>query len=851
MTRREFTAAIAAAGLLPSREVRAATFPVHFAKGNPYDAALRYVQPGTNDFKREKAAAELEAKLGRIFAGAEPAPAALRPWLAQGKQILASRFYALPDAKVRYEIKTIGAYHTGTWSLPDFTAIEQDTVTSERPYFRDVTGHVFGGESSFAEQLLPGNTFWRTRLDSATGIDVYGNQGIAVGDIDNDGMDEIYVCQPGGLPNRLYKLRPDGTAQDITERAGLGVLDDSTCALFADFRNSGHQDLVVLRASGPLLFLNQGDSRFVEQPDAFHFASDPQGSFTGMAAADYNRDGRLDLYLCCYVYFQSEDQYQFPAPYHDARNGPPNFLFRNQVAGKGLIFQDVTAASGLHENNDRFSFAPAWCDFDGDGWPDLYVANDFGRNNLYRNRAGRFKDEAAQAGVEDVGPGMSASWFDYDGDGHPDLYVSNMWTSAGQRIVQDPAFAPAKGNQDAYRRHTKGNSLYRNRGDGSFEETSAAERVEMGRWAWSSGGFDFDLDGVPEILIATGMVTNSSKTDLNGFFWRQVVAKSPLKQTAAPDYENGWSAINQLIREDDSWCGHEPNVFYVRHNGRFRDASGVSGLDFADDTRAFAVTDFDGDGIPDILLKSRRGPQVRAMQNDCTQGRSSVAILLQGNKSNRDGIGARVEVNGHCQYVEAGSGFLSQHSKKLYFGLGGKKRAEVKILWPSGASQILTALEAGYAYNVVEEASNPNRTPFRPRVTYSDQPVVADNSPQSTACWLLEPVPTPDKRKGPGFVLLYSGERPRTPPSLPIEAVDLGREPDHVAAGYALFRRYLLEYRSPLTLPLLLLIDDRSRAHKIYPSVPAEASLQADLKNISSSARLNIWRAAVLSFSLT
>src|SRR4029077_15841413 len=149
---------------------------------------------------------------------------------------------------------------------------------------------------------------------------------------------------------------------------------------------------------------------------------------------------------------------------------------------------------GISENNDRFSFAPAWCDFDGDGWPDLYVANDFGRNNLYRNRGGHFRDEAAKSGVEDIGPGMSAAWFDYDGDGRPDLYVSNMWSDAGQRVTRQPGFNPANadGLREAYRRHTKGNSLYRNRGDGTFEETADAQHVEMGRWAWSADAHDFD-----------------------------------------------------------------------------------------------------------------------------------------------------------------------------------------------------------------------------------------------------------------------------------------------------------------------------------------------------------------------
>ena len=837
MTRREFMAAMSAAGLLPWKATASVPFPVHYAKANPYDAVLRYVDPGSDEFQGEKDAMEFEARLERILAGREAAPAGLSEWAARRGEIRAARFYALPNSQVRYEIKTETEYHTGVWQLPDFKAVTATSVTSPKPYFRDVTEHVFGGVTSFREQLIPGNPYWRARLDSACGIDVYGNQGIAVADIDNDGADEIYVCQPGGLPNRLYKIRSDGTAEDITQKSGLGVLDETTCALFADFGNSGRQDLVVLRSSGPLLFLNRGDGTFVEQRDAFQFKTAPQGSFTGMAAADFDRDGRLDLYLCCYIYFQSEDQYQYPAPYQDARNGPPNFLFRNRGA-PGIRFEDVTAETGMTHNNDRFSFAPAWCDFDGDGWPDLYVANDFGRGNLYRNREGRFHDEAAKAGLNGAGPGMSAAWFDYDGDGLPDLYVSDMWTAPGQRVIHDPAFKPAARDAEAFHRHTKGNCLYRNKGDGTFEETSAREGVEMGRWAWSSGGFDWDLDGAPEILIGTGMVTNPSAKDLSSFFWRQVVAKTPEKQRAAPDYENGWNALNQLIRGDYSWNGREPNVFYLKENGVYRDASGVSGLDFADDTRTFAVSDFDGDGIPDLVLKNRLGPQVRLMQNDSSGTRQAIAISLRGTKSNRDAIGARVEVNGQVQYLSAGSGFLSQHSKRLHFGLAGQPVAHVKIRWPSGAMQDVNGLEPGSVYTIVEGSSEPARTPFRPRRLLPASVLHGKNDPQFGDTWLLEPAPTPDRRmtKGAaGFVVLYAGEPPKMPPGVPAELIDLKIEKDDVAASYSLFRRYLFEYRADLSLPLVLLVDGESRARKIYAELPPAAQMRSDLARIEQS----------------
>jgi tetratricopeptide (TPR) repeat protein len=888
--RREFIAALASSGLLHSRAFPSNRYPVHFRKPNPYDAALAHLEPGTDEFPFEKEAQEIETRLAAMlsgrelplasdFAGTSPMPRRYKPvaegvaeaefgsesafsdgvtrWIAALGHIRRVRFFALPDNVIRYEIASEGAYRVGFWKqvwkdgrLKEFRPIGETLVTAKEPWFRDITAHCFQGVDSFHRQLLKGNTWWRSRLDSAAGIDIYGSNGIAVGDIDNDGRDEIYVCQPGGLPNRLYKNRGDGALIDITGKAGVGVLDDTTSALFVDFRNSGHQDLVVLRGSGPLLFVNNGEGAFTYVPDAFHFRTPPQGSFTGMAAADYDRDGRVDLYLCTYVYFQSEDQYRYPVPYHDAENGPPNFLFRNRLSESGGYFEDVTEETGISHNNNRYSFAPAWCDFDGDGSPDLYVANDFGKSNLYRNRNGKFRDEAVESGVQNIGPGMSAAWFDYDGDGHPDLYVCNMWTEAGQRVVSDPAFVPGREMKAAYHGHTKGNSLYRNLGNGRFEETDSQEGVSMGRWAWSADGLDFDNDGTPEIFIAAGMLTNSSDKDLNSFFWRQVVAKSPVTESPTPDYENGWNAINQLIRENYSWCGHEPNVFYKRvasaggGGPKFRDFSGVSGLDFADDSRAFAVTDIDDDGNLDIVLKSRLAPQIRVLRNNCGVGRHSMALRLRGVKSNRDAIGARVEVNGRVQYLTAGSGYLSQHTKQLHFGLGEAHEAGVTITWPSGIKQQFAKLRAGFRYEIEEGSDRVKAVPFRPRMNASaahvddrKEDVAALNQPDFASTWLLEPVPLPDTRKGPGFLLLTSGGVPAVPSSLPFEVVDVTRASADLAAQYSILRRYLFELRTDLELPLLLLIDDRSRAHKIYADMPSGAILQADLTTLRAGRR--------------
>ena len=273
------------------------------------------------------------------------------------------------------------------------------------PGFVDITAHSIDLNTPGMTRLMSGIDHWRTALDGSCGIDVFGNHGIAVGDIDGSGYDSFYVCQPGGLPNRLYRNTGNGTFEDITERSGTGILDGTASALFVDFQNRGKQDLLVIRSGGPLLFENAGDGRFEPRPSAFRFATPPQGTFTGAAAADYNRDGLVDVYLCVYSYYKGLEHHQYPSPYYDAQNGPPNFLFRNRGDG---TFDDVTASSGMSQNNNRFSFAASWSDCDGDGWPDLYVANDFGRKNLYRNGGdGTFADVAAAAGVEDYGQGMS------------------------------------------------------------------------------------------------------------------------------------------------------------------------------------------------------------------------------------------------------------------------------------------------------------------------------------------------------------------------------------------------------------------------------------------------------------
>jgi hypothetical protein len=516
--------------------------------------------------------------------------------------------------------------------------------------------------------------------------------GASAADFDLDGRVDLVAID--GQSSLLYLNRGDGTFADRSREWGLDAISGAGCVT-ADYDNDGDDDLCVLDHFGGTKLLRNdvvdGARRFVDVTAEAGVAC-PDPTFSA-SFGDVDRDGDLDLYMPVAGDYYSE----VPMPPFDARDGRPDRLYINDGTGH---FTEEGEARGVADVG--WGLASGFCDYDGDGDDDLYMANDFGVNCLFRNDGtGRFEDVAADVGASDRGYGMGVSWGDVDGDGDFDLYVSDIYSEYAPLFLDPDYPFPFLGRIFRSRvgpwlaRMGTGNALLLNQGDGTFVDVGKEWRVNECGWAWAGMFLDFDADGDLDIYCPDGSYAGTSSEDLELTFW----ALSSLMWQR--------SKMQQWLFDSQgrSLQGRErKRLFEQLAPGKFAEVGFLDGVDAIETGRGLVIADFDDDGYPDLYLRNLDSEAV--YYRNAGGSNHWLKLVLVGTKSNRGAVGAvvRATADGRTQMrqVTAGEGFYSSHDKRPLFGLGGASAADVEVRWPSGLVESFPNLAADRAYTVVE-----------------------------------------------------------------------------------------------------------------------------------------------------
>ncbi|PYV86651.1 MAG: CRTAC1 family protein, partial [Acidobacteria bacterium] len=457
-----------------------------------------------------------------------------------------------------------------------------------------------------------------------------------------------------------------------TQSAGLARKGWGMGVAVADYDNDGHPDIYVTGYGGNALYHNLGKCKFEDVTDKAGVAGG--GFSTGAAWADYDGDGLVDLYVSRYVHFDIQNLPLFGSDEKHCRFkgilvqcgpwgmvGESDFLFHNRGDG---TFEEVSRKSGAEDKNKYYGLGVIWGDYDNDGWPDLYVANDAGPNYLFHNKHnGTFEEIGMLSGIALSGDGqeqgsMGVDWGDYLHEGRLAMFITNF--------TEQP------------------DTLYRDLGKDSFADVSWAAKLAQPTYplvGWGTAFFDMDNDGWLDIFIANGHVYPQVDSIPGGAPYREPV---------------------QLFRNN--------------RNGAFENVSSALADLPPESRRGAAFGDINNDGMVDVVVINVGSPP-SLLLNTSSNTNHRVLFQLQGTKSNRMAIGARVTVKAgdlvQMNEVRAGGSYLSQNDPRLHFGLGQQSRmATVEVRWPSGSTEVLNDLPADFIYTIVEGRGIQNRTPL-------------------------------------------------------------------------------------------------------------------------------------------
>jgi hypothetical protein len=495
---------------------------------------------------------------------------------------------------------------------------------------------------------------------------------VAVADFDRDGWQDFYVTNSReGSLNRLYRNRGNGSFIDVAPAVGLADVNRpetgvSMGAVWGDFDNDGWEDLFLYRYGQPQLFRNDGGRAFVPTGTGF-----PRRVNANSATwLDYDRDGRLDLFVAGYWpdavdLWKLETTRIMPESFEYANNGGRKYLLRNE--GKGA-FSDVTAKLGI--DSRRWTLAVVAADLFGTGYPDLFLSNDYGVSELFANRGGkRFEDVAAQTGVGRAPKsGMNASLGDIFNDGRLSIYKTNI-SEPGQLVQGNDLWVPES----------------RESGRMEFQNMATTLGVDLGGWSWGAQFGDLNNDGSQDLYLVNGYISAGERSSYWYDFSVIAVGHSSIIADAA-----NWPPM-----KGRSLSGYQRKRVWINDGfGNFTDVAPVVGATDTHDGRAVALADLRNTGTLDVIVANQRGPLL-IYENTVAPARHWIQFELEGTRSNRSAIGARVELhwNGHvqAQEVTAAAGFSAQNQRALHYGLGAARTVDrVVITWPSGARQTIT-----------------------------------------------------------------------------------------------------------------------------------------------------------------